>query len=216
MFCPWCSNPEGLILTKKVLPLDIDDLVNEAVSAKMIFIDGGGVTFTGGECTAQKEAVLEAVKKLKDNNISTCIETNASLPHCEELFKEVDYMIADFKSPDKDKLSEITGGKLDIIKENLLLRAKTGKYLLIRVPLIHFFNCGEENAQGFADFFKELQEKSGNENLYFEILTYHEFGKEKYTDINKKYTVTDGFVKDSDVKLLADKIKENNLKLITT
>ncbi len=216
LFCPWCSNPEGLKRNEKTLTLTVDDLVKEAVSSKMIFIDGGGVTFTGGEVTLQKKAVLEAVKKLKENKISTCIETNASLNDCNELFSEVDYMIADFKSPDPEKLLNITGGQLEIIKNNLLFRAKTGKYLLIRVPLIHFFNCGEENAQGFADFFKELQNKSNSDNLYFEILTYHEFGKEKYNNLGKSYAVTDGFVSNNDVKLLANKIKEKNLKLIST
>ncbi len=216
MFCPWCSNPEGLKRGKNSTEISVDDIVKEALSSKMIFIDGGGVTFTGGEVTMQKKSVLAAIKKLHESGINTCIETNASLPGCEELFSEVDYMIADFKSPDKNKLSNITGGQLDTIKNNLLFRAKTGKPLLVRVPLIHFFNCGEENAQGFANFFKHLADKSGNENLHFEILTYHEFGKEKYETQNIAYTVTDGFVSNEDIKLLKNKIKDNNLKLITT
>ncbi len=216
MFCPWCSNPEGLKRSENAVPITVDNLVSEAVSSKMIFIDGGGVTFTGGEVTMQKEAVLKAVKKLHENGISTCIETNASLPNCDEIFQAVDYMIADFKSPDEKSLFDVTGGNLEIIKNNLLTRAKSGKYLLIRVPLIHFFNCGAENTFKFVEFFKHLQDESGNENLFFEILTYHEFGKEKYKDIGKKYTVTDGYVSNVDVKLLADLIKQNNLKLITT
>ncbi len=216
MFCPWCSNPEGLKQSDKATAFTVDDLVKEAVSSKMIFIDGGGVTFTGGEVTLQSELVLEAVKKLKGNGISVCIETNASLPCCRELFETVDYMIADFKCPDEEKLLQVTGGNLTTIKENLLFRAKTGKPLLIRVPLIHFFNCGEENARGFAEFFKYLQEESKNEKLYFEILTYHEFGKEKYEAEGIPYTVADGFVSDEDVRILSNKIKENNLKLITT
>lgn len=216
MKCPWCSNPEGLSLTEKAIPITIDELINEAVSSKMIFIDGGGVTFTGGEVTMQKESVTEAVRRLKENGISTCIETNASLPDCRELFTEIDYMIADFKSPDKEMLLEICGGHLSIIKKNLILRAKTGKHLLIRIPLVKFFNCGEENATGFAEFFKTLQEESQNSQLCFEILTYHEFGKEKYEKLNIKYGVTDGFVTDADVKLLTDALKNSGLKIINT
>ena len=59
------------------------------------------------------------IEELKENNIHTCIETNASLKNCEEIFGTVDYMIADFKSPDAEKLKEITGADLEIIKENL-------------------------------------------------------------------------------------------------
>lgn len=216
MKCPWCSNPEGLSLTEKAMPITIDALVAEAVSSKMIFIDGGGVTFTGGEVTMQKEAVTKAVMLLKEKGISTCIETNASLPNCEELFNEIDYMIADFKSPDKEQLHSICGGDLNTIKDNLKLRAKTGKPLHIRIPLIRFFNCGEENITGFTKFFKDLQEESNNSQLSFEILTYHEFGKEKYEKLNMTYGVTDGFVTDADVKLLADALRNSNLKIINT
>lgn len=216
MFCPWCSNPEGLKRNEKLSPTPVEDVVKEAENARMIFIDGGGVTFTGGEVSLQKDAVLNAIKELKAKGISTCIETNASLPDCKELFEEVDYMIADFKSPDSEKLKDICGGDLEIIKQNLMFRAKTGKPLLVRIPLIKFFNCGEDNAKAFTDFFKLLQEESKNENLFFEILTYHEFGKDKYKEIGTEYTVTDGFVSAEDVKTLKNELEKNNLKLINT
>ncbi len=214
--CPWCSNPEGLEATKNATKLTVEDIVKEALSCKMMFIDGGGVTLTGGEVTCQREAVKSLLNKLKENNIHTCIETNASLKHCESIFNSVDYMIADFKSPNAQKLKEITGADLDIIKENLLLRAKTGKPLLIRVPLVNNFNTGAENATLFADFFEQLQKESNNKTLFFELLTYHEYGKEKYEKLGKEYKVKNGFVSPEDVKLLANKIKNKNLKLIHT
>ncbi len=213
--CPWCSNPEGLSITENSPKTYIDDIVKEAISAKMIFIDGGGVTLTGGEVTCQKEAVLILLNKLKENDIHTCIETNASLPGCEEIFDTVDYMIADFKSPFKQNLKDITAADIDIIKNNLIYRAKTGKPLLIRIPLIKFFNCGKENATAFGDFFTEL-DKHGNNNVFFEILTYHEFGKEKYDKLGMNYTVTDGYVSEDDVKTLLTELKSKNLKVINT
>ncbi len=214
--CPWCSNPEGMEITKQSISLEIDEIVKEAISCKMMFFDGGGVTLTGGEVTCQKDNVEKLLKKLKENGIHTCIETNASLKNCEEIFEAVDYMIADFKSPDPEKLKDITGADLETIKENLLFRAKTGKPLLVRIPLINGFNTGKENAALFSEFFEELKVKSGNENLYFEILTYHEYGKEKYEKAGKEYTVENGFVTPDDVKILAEEIKNKNLKLIHT
>ena len=216
MFCPWCSNPEGLTLSEALPPTSVEDVVKEAENARMIFIDGGGVTFTGGEVTLQREAVLNAVNLLREREISACIETNASIPDCEELFEAVDYMIADFKSPDAEKLKELCGGALDTIKNNLLSRAKTGKPLLVRIPLIKFFNCGKENAEDFCKFFTELKAESKNNNLQFEILTYHEFGKDKYKQLGKGYTVTDGFVTADDVSILKAELIKNNLKLINT
>lgn len=212
--CPWCSNPEGLSINAASQRISVDDIVKEALSAKMIFIDGGGVTLTGGEVTCQKDTVSFLLKKLKENGIHTCIETNASLSDCEEIFHIVDYMIADFKSPYEDKIKSI-GGSIETVKNNLLYRASTKKPLLVRIPLIKYFNCGEQTAKDFVDFFAELSKKSEN-NLYFEILTYHEFGKEKYTKLNMDYTVTDGYVTDEDIKIFLQEFKKANLKLINT
>lgn len=214
--CPWCSNPEGMEITKDAIPLTVENIVKEVLSCRMMFIDGGGVTLTGGEVTCRKAAVINLLNQLKENGIHTCIETNASLKNCEEIFQSVDYMIADFKSPNPEKLKEVTGADLDIIKKNLLFRAKTGKPLLIRIPLINGFNNGKENAVLFVEFFEELKVKSGNENLFFEILTYHEYGKEKYEKLGRAYKVENGFVTTEDVNILATEIKNKNLNLIHT
>ena len=85
----------------------------------------------------------------------------------------------------------------------------------MRIPLIKFFNCGEENAKAFGEFFQKLQTLSNN-NLFFEILTYHEFGKQKYTKLGMEYSVTDGYVSDDDVKILLTELKNRNLKVINT
>ena len=216
LHCPWCSNPEGLKLTEKAERLTVDAIVKEALSCRMMFIDNGGVTLTGGEVTCQKASVLKLIKALKENNINTCIETNASIEDCKELFEAVDYMIADFKSPFEEKLKSVTGAELDVIKKNLLFRAKLDKPLLIRIPLINGFNNTPEDAIAFADFFEALQKESGNENLFFEILTYHEYGKEKYTKLGMSYNVSNGFVAEGDVNHLANEIKNRRLKLINT
>ena len=131
--CPWCANPEGLYKNDSLTFLTEEDIVAEALSCKMMFFEGGGVTFTGGEVTLNCDRILHLIRALKLNSIHTCIETNASVDGCEELFKEVDYMIADYKSPSKEKLKEVTGADLDIIEKNLILRARTGKPLLVRI-----------------------------------------------------------------------------------
>ncbi len=215
MHCPWCANPEGLSQCDSSTKITVDELVAEAVSSKLIFIDAGGVTFTGGEASLQKEAVLKAINRLKAEGISTCIETNASLPNCEDLLDAADYVIADYKTPSNNRLKEIYHGEISTIEENLLFRAKTGKPLLVRIPLVHYFNCSREDTEGFIRFFKRLQNEATGE-LNFEILPYHEFGKEKYIKAGMEYTVTDGFVTDNDIKKLASAITNADLMLINT
>ncbi len=216
MFCPWCSNPEGLRRTVKSQKHTIHEIYNEILSCRTMFFDGGGVTFTGGEVSLQANAILTLCEMLKKENISTCIETNASLKDTEKLTGVVDYMIADFKSPNKEILKSVTGADIEIIKENLLKRALTQKYLLIRIPLINNFNTGEENAMGFCKFFKELTEKSKSDNIFIEILTYHEYGKDKYKKENLEYNFSDGFVSQTQVDILKNKLEKNNFKIIKT
>ena len=216
LFCPWCSNPEGLKRTENSKKYTIKEFSNEITSCRMMFFENGGVTFTGGEVSLQAEAVSELCKILKNENISTCIETNASLKDTAKLIDIVDYMIADFKSPDKKTLKSVTGADIEIIKENLLKRASTQKYLLIRIPLINNFNTSYENARAFAEFFKELTEKSKSDNIFIEILTYHEYGKDKYEKENLSYTFKDGFVSNEQVAILKNELEKNNLKIIKT
>ena len=90
-----------------------------------MFFENGGVTFTGGEVSLQADAISKLCKMLKKENISTCIETNASLKETEKLIDIVDFMIADFKSPNKEILKTVTGADIEIIKENLVKRALT-------------------------------------------------------------------------------------------
>lgn len=216
LYCPWCSNPEGLKQNANSKKYSLEEVFNEIISSRMMFFENGGVTFTGGEVTLQKDSVFKLCKMLKKENISTCIETNASLINCDLLFDTVDYMISDFKSPNKELLKAATGADIEIIKENLLKRAKSKKYLLIRIPLINNFNTGEKNAKEFAEFFKELQDKGESNKIYIEILTYHEYGKDKYEKLNLKYNFSDGFVTQSQVDILKTELEKNNLKIIKT
>lgn len=216
LYCPWCSNPEGLKQNGNSKKYSLEEVFNEIVSSRMMFFENGGVTFTGGEVTLQKDSVFKLCKMLKKENISTCIETNASLINCDLLFDTVDYMISDFKSPNKELLKAATGADIEIIKENLLKRAKSKKYLLIRIPLINNFNTGEKNAKEFAEFFKELQDKGESNKIYIEILTYHEYGKDKYKKFNLKYNFSDGFVTQAQVDILKTELEKNNLKIIKT
>lgn len=216
LFCPWCSNPEGLEKGGNATFVAVEDIIKEAESCRMMFFDGGGITFTGGECSLQKNELLTVIRELKNNGFHTCIETNVSLKNCEELYSEVDYMIADCKCADSEVLKKVTGADFTTVYNNLLFRAKSKKPLLIRIPLIKGFNTGSKNAELLVDSFFKIKNESKSENLFFEILTYHEFGKEKYKKLGKEYKVNDAFVSKDDVLTLKNALIKNNLKIITT
>ena len=64
------------------------------------------------------------------------------------------------------------------------------------------------------NFLKNSQ--SNNDNMFIEILTYHEYGKDKYKNENLEYNFSDGFVTKSQVDILKTELEKNNLKIIKT
>ncbi len=206
MICPWCSNPEGMEKIGK--DYTTEEIRNEIMSSAMMFFDGGGVTFTGGECTLQSEVIIEIINSLPEINF--CIESNASTRKFINVARMCDTVIVDYKSPDAQKLKSVTGADKKLIEENISQIIKE-KYLHIRIPLIHNFNDDDESIKGFISFFKSL------DGVFdVEILPYHEYGKEKWTKLGKEYTVKDGYVNKETIKKFIDMMNQNSIRVIKT
>lgn len=212
MHCPWCSNPEGMGTVGEYFTATTKDIVEEIKNSIPMFFENGGVTFTGGEATLQFNALKEVLFELKKANISTAIETNGSHPQFIELIPLLDHVIMDFKHPDDVKHKDITGISNDIIKQNISLTAKSGKWLLIRIPLISSFNTDETEINSFLDFFKTLK----GDNVKFEILSYHEYGKDKWLQNGLSYKMENAFVTEEEKINFENKLKASGLNVINT
>lgn len=205
--CKWCSNPESMLMENpKAKDCTVDEIINEVARSKMMFFDGGGVTFTGGECTLQTDELLELLQKLKANKISTAIETNGSNPRLSELAEYVDYLIIDFKHYSSDEHKKWIGVGNAQVLENITKLIESGRELHIRIPLIKGVN---DSFEGFCEFFKD----KNTENIDVEILPYHEYGKDKWTT---EYEISDGFVSAETVRNFTQKLNEIGIKTITT
>lgn len=198
--CKWCSNPESMPLKNpEAREYTVDEIVSEAVRSRMMFFDGGGVTFTGGECTLQFDELREALVRLKEQGIDTAIETNGSSPGLAELAPFIDGLIIDLKHFNSEEHLKWTGrGNAQVIK-NLERLFASGKKILVRIPIIKGVN---DNPDGFLNFLAGFDVS----NAEFEFLPYHEFGKDKWTE---KYEITDGFIS-------KEKLAEFNKKFINS
>ena len=206
MRCIWCSNPEGMsqIGGKEY---SVQELFEECKRSKMMFFSGGGVTFTGGEATIQYEELMEILKLLKGENIHTCIETNGTSQKLPMLLEYIDYLIMDFKHYDSCKLKEYTGVGNEITKNIFEQNCVNGRQQHIRIPLVNGINT--QNPEEFAKYFSKFD----TSNTVFEFLTYHEYGREKWTE---EYKVKDGFVPVETLNTFKKTFVNYNLKLITT
>lgn len=213
LICPWCSNPEGMNIKESGgFNLTVDQLVNEAISCMPMFFDGGGVTFTGGEATCQADLLKQALLKLTERGINTCIETNGTYKNLPNLFPIINHLIIDLKHPNNSTHKELLGLGNDIIKENILKASKEHLDLLVRIPLINGINTSDEIIDEFIEFFKSTDYK----NYRIELLKYHEYGKDKWKKCGKEYTVKNANVSDKLLLHIEEKMKNNGLNIVRT
>ena len=212
MHCPWCSNPEGMSFDGKANAVTVEALVEEAIRSKPMFFGGGGVTFTGGEATAQAEALGVALKMLKENGIDTAIETNGTYKNLPDLLPYIDHLIIDLKHPDDPTCRAVTGVGCDCTKENIRNALSLGKDTLVRIPLINGFNNSPEAKRGFAEFFSSLE---GN-TLSVEVLKYHEYGRDKWQKLGLEYKMKDAFVTEDDRRSLEDMLEGIGITVVRT
>ena len=206
MRCPWCSNPEGMDGASGK-DYSLEEILKECVSAKPLFFGGGGVTFTGGEATLQKQELLSLLKMLKRENIHTAIESNGTANYFSDFEEYIDYIIMDFKHYDNEKHVEWTGVTNETVKKNFERRCKDGRFQHIRIPLINGVNA--DNPRGFAEYFSKFD----TSNAVFELLPYHEYGKGKW---KTPYKIQNGFVDDSTLENFYKTFKEYYLTLTNT
>lgn len=206
MRCLWCSNPEGMELIggREYSP---EEIVAECVRSKMMFFSGGGVTFTGGEATLQKDDLIETLRGLRQEKIHTAIETNATSPHLPSIAEYVDYLIMDFKHYDGDVLKKYTGVGCDTVKKNYEYFCSVGRQLHVRIPLINHVNA--DDAEVFAEYFSGFD----TQRCVFEFLPYHEYGKEKW---KSEYKMSDAFVSREQLAKFYETFGQYDLNTIKT
>lgn len=205
--CRWCSNPEGIAMTNNcATEYSVDEIFNEIISCKPMFFGGGGVTFTGGEATLWGDELLELFKRLHQNGVNICLETNGSSERLLELSEYIDHLIMDIKHFDSQSHKKWTGNDARIVYENFEKLCNCGKKMLIRIPLINKVNT---DADGFLEFFEQYDCK----NVTFEFLPYHEYGRDKWTE---EYEMSDGFITEAVYNEFKSKFEKKGYKVIKT
>ncbi len=205
--CKWCSNADSIPLENpNAKDISVSEIFDEILRSRMMFFDGGGVTFTGGEATLQAYELLELLAMLKNEGVSTCIETNGSSPRFSEFCELVDYLIVDMKHYDDELHRKWVGKSLEQVKKNLEYVFAKGRQIHIRIPVINGVNV---NPEGFADYFSQFK----TENAVFEFLAYHEYGKDKWQG---KYQIENGFVSKETIKEFNRVFGDKGLKTVST
>lgn len=192
--------------------LEVESIVDEAKRSSALYVDGGGVTLSGGEVTVQFAAARRLLQRLKEEGIHTAIETNGAHRRLAELFPLIDVLIIDFKHHDDAKLREATGVGTAPIKRNLRRALDEHRKVLIRIPLIGGFNASEADAECFAAFFRPLDTTHAS----FEFMAYHEYGKDKWAQCGLPYAMASAFVDEDTIARFRSVFEASGLNVIHT
>ena len=169
-----CPN-DALELCGRIV--SVDDVFAELEKDRAYYEkSGGGVTFSGGECMLQIDFLEELLKKCKDVNISTAIDTagNVAWSHFERVMPYTDIFLYDVKCISESLHIQGTGVSNKFIKENLIKLASqfSGK-IVVRIPVIGGYNATYEEMNTIAEFLASLNISQ------IELLPYHKLGMHK-------------------------------------
>ncbi|QSX05332.1 glycyl-radical enzyme activating protein [Sedimentibacter sp. zth1] len=162
----------------------VEEVLKEVLKDKVFYEEsGGGVTLSGGEPVMQIDFVEELLKKLKENNIHTAVDTSGAMTFdCyERIYKYTDVFLYDLKIMDDEKHKIFVGTTNKVILENLKKLSKIHKHIIIRMPIINNINANFEHISTTIKYLKDLNIEEVN------LLPYHDISRHKYRQLNINY-----------------------------
>ena len=189
--------------------MTVDELLPILLEDKDFYENsGGGVTLSGGECLMQAEFCAELLKKLKENNIHTAVDTCGFIS--KEAFDKVmpytDIFLYDLKAFDEEVHIKCTGQSNEVILENLKYLDSCGKNIEIRIPYVPEFN--QDQIEKIAEFLKERKNITK-----VRVLPYHNYASSKYAALNIKNTLPEILPTNNEIILAEAYVKEQGLTI---
>ncbi len=175
-----CTGARQLLGKRKTASEILEEVKRDETFFRM---SGGGVTLSGGEPTAQPAFSAAIMAMAKAAGIHTAIETCG---HCSwdrffPIIENTDMILYDIKHTDTKQHMYGTGVGNELILDNLMRIAQTGKQLIVRIPLIPGYNDDENNLLHTARLAKEAHA------CEIHMLPFHQLGQEKWKALNREY-----------------------------
>ena len=162
----------------------VEDLLSEIKKDEIFYqTSGGGVTFSGGECMLQIDALEELLKRCKASGISTAVDTAGELPfaYFERILPYVDLFLYDIKCMDSATHKKYVGVENTRILDNLHRLQYSGARIWVRIPVIEGVNASLEEMQNVNAWLK-----AGGGVEQVQLLPYHTFGEHKYKALSRE------------------------------
>lgn len=177
--------------------ISVQEAYEELAKDEPFYRDLGGITICGGEPLYQQRFTKNLLAMCKDYDLHTALDTAAygKWEHLSDMLDYTDLVLLDLKSMDPKKHKGFSGIDNKLILENSkkLSKKMAEKHtdsedygVWIRFPVIPTRNNDKKNVIETARFIKEYMMDSVKR---IELLPFHNFGKSKYDQLGKKYTL---------------------------
>ena len=182
--CRKCEDacPKRLISVAGIETDAADVAARVLKNADLLRMNGGGVTFSGGEPLMQPDFLMELRSLL--GSLHACMETSGYAPG--EVFSRaasaMDFVIMDVKLADPDAHRRYTGAGNAPILKNLFWLKSSGIPFRVRVPLIPGVTDIDENLSATAALLKGAKALEK-----VELLPYHRAAGAKYASVRRVY-----------------------------
>ncbi|QUI21248.1 pyruvate formate lyase-activating protein [Vallitalea pronyensis] len=186
--CKYCHNPDTWKLS------DGEETSVEAVMTQIkkytsyMKFSGGGVTVTGGEPLLQPHFVKELLKRCKEEQIHTALDTSGYVfnDHVKEVLDYTDLVLLDIKCYNKEQYQYITSVSLDPTLNFMQYLSDTKKSVWIRYVLVPGLSDKEAYIDGLGKYLSQF------DNIdRVELLPFHKMGEYKWEELGLTYELKD-------------------------
>ena len=182
--CKYCHNRDTWDINSGKYE-SLDNIFNKIIRYKNYICPNGGVTVTGGEPLLQVKFLIELFKKLKEENIHTCIDTSgmvAITDDIKELLKYTDLVLLDIKHIDDKKCKELVGRSNKLELEFAKYLSDNNIKMWIRQVIVPGLTDNKEDLLKLKDFIGSLKTVEK-----VELLPYHNIGEFKWKKLGLDY-----------------------------
>lgn len=201
--CKYCHNRDTWNINGGEYK-SLDDIFEKIKKYKNYIIpSGGGITVTGGEPLLQVKFLIELFKKVKEEGITTCIDTSGMVnitQYIKELLQYTDLVLLDIKHIDDEKCKQLVGTSNKKELEFAKYLSENNIKMWIRQVIVPGYTDDEKDLIKLKEFIKTLKTVEK-----VQLLPYHDMGKFKWEKLGQKYELENvRQANDDDIKRAKD------------